>query len=778
MKVADALTVAMRSSAVFNPDVQSAPACILWPDGDRQWEAVIPRLQADLPELFVLGDYQPERRTGPAIWLRCVIAGKVDGVSIPPDLVPILYLPGASRQDLRAVETCPDRLKPMAELQYRGVLWSQVNAKDWTVLAFLKSDQGGLGLDVAQDNPAKKAMQLALYRLLDEEVELLRGKRLDKDDFNTLLSGGDPIRDLLTWLDQGDAFRANREENAWRGFVEVIKSQLAFDLENDGALKGAQMLAEHIGPWQSAWDRYCEAPRRYPNIPALIRKTRMPSDMFADKTAWPQWNEEQEGELRQALLATEQQAPHLARKNLAELEERHAPRRNSVWAELSEAPLAQASEHLATMAEATGHNLAAGAAQDMVGGYRSTGWRADEAVLRALACVHKSEDVAAVEAAIRAVYLPWCDEAARHLQKLVAAEGYPGGDATKRQPLPKRNGECVLFVDGLRFDVAQRLGALLANHGCLVETENAWAALPSVTATAKPAVSPVAKLITGKDVSADFEPSVAATGQSLKGGYHLRKLLVDTGWQVLGRTETGDPTGSAWTEAGDIDHEGHDRGWRLAKQLDGVLAEIRDRVVHLLTAGWTVVHIVTDHGWLLLPGGLPKVELPSALADNTWGRCAAIKPGAATEETLYPWYWNISHCFALPGGVSCYRTGVEYTHGGVSLQECLVQKQTVTLKSRSGRSGNVRIKGATWKGLRCRVTVEGNAGDLTLDVRTHAGNANTSVIVATKSFNNDGICSVIVEDEEMTGHDAVVAILDGDGNLVAQQSTIIGETGA
>ncbi len=51
--------------------------------------------------------------------------------------------------------------------------------------------------------------------------------------------------------------------------------------------------------------------------------------------------------------------------------------------------------------------------------------------------------------------------------------------------------------------------------------------------------------IRGQEVNADFEPSVAATGQSLKGGYHLKKLLYDEGWQVLERTETGDPKGNA-----------------------------------------------------------------------------------------------------------------------------------------------------------------------------------------------------------------------------------------
>jgi len=191
MKVIEHLLNAIRSAAVFNPEVQVAPACILWSDRDCQWEAIIPRMQIELPELFVLGEYDIEKRTGPAIWLRCVLAGKISIASETPvenevkekqaryrvaENIPIFYLPGVSRQDLRAVESCPDPLKPLAELQYRGVIWSQINGKDWTILSFLKFDQGGLGLDVAQDNNAKNAMQLALYCLLDEEISLLKGK--------------------------------------------------------------------------------------------------------------------------------------------------------------------------------------------------------------------------------------------------------------------------------------------------------------------------------------------------------------------------------------------------------------------------------------------------------------------------------------------------------------------------------------------------------------------------------------------------------------------------
>lgn len=412
----------IRKAAVFNPEVQVAPACILWPDKDRQFEAVIPRLQTELPELLVLGDYVPDKRTGPAIWLRCVIAGKTDDATLSQRATPIIYLPGISRQDLRAVESCPENLKPLAELQYRGVIWSQINAKDWTILAFLKSDQGGLGLDVAQDNEARNAMQLALYRLLDEDIELLKGKRLDKDYFNTLLTGGDPVRDLLHWLDQGDAFQKVRGENEWKAFVEVCKSQLAFNPKSEGILAGTAKFAAHEGPWKAVWDRFCEAPKRYPNIPEQIRKCKMPDfGLFSDtETAcgWPQWNEAQEKELRTNLMALSNIPAHDARKKIFELEKQHSSRRRLIWAEVGESPLAQAMEYLNLLAEITTNSLAAGSVDELSAAYQNTGWKADNGVVQALSLVDKPMDVDAVTTAIRAIYLPWAEESARYLQKI------------------------------------------------------------------------------------------------------------------------------------------------------------------------------------------------------------------------------------------------------------------------------------------------------------------------------------------------------------------------
>jgi hypothetical protein len=32
----------ISSAAVYNAETQVAPACILWPDHDRQWQAAVP----------------------------------------------------------------------------------------------------------------------------------------------------------------------------------------------------------------------------------------------------------------------------------------------------------------------------------------------------------------------------------------------------------------------------------------------------------------------------------------------------------------------------------------------------------------------------------------------------------------------------------------------------------------------------------------------------------------------------------------------------------------
>jgi len=772
MKIVDRLINSVQQASVYNQDVQVAPDCILWPDRDRQWEVIVPRLQQEIPELFALGDYNPEKKTGPAIWLRCVIAGKIENSDVPTGKTPILYLPGISRQDLRAVETCQEHLKPIAELQYRGTIWSQVNSKDWTILAFLKSDQGGLGLDVAQDEKAKSAMQLSLYRLLDEKVDLLTGKRLDKDFFNTLLTGGDPIRDLLTWLDQDDVFRESHGKNEWNAFAEVCKSQLAFDPDKEGLLVGAKKLAEHTGPWKPIWDRYCEAPNRYPNIPNQIRKVQPPTDTFfwqmdnGEFDGWPQWNEDRENTLRSELLKTGELPAHEGRKKIIKIAKDHVRRSSLIWSELGFAPLAIAVEYLVELAQITSNNLSAGTAADLANEYKGWGWKADYAVMKSLGPLSKADDLSAISMVINSIYLPWIEESALYLQKT--------WELNPTLFEVNSNDECILFVDGLRFDCARRLIELIDSPGLSIEEQARWAALPSLTGTGKYVVAPIHESDTVKEDPDpyNFEPI---------SNYKFKKALKEAGW-TIGEKNCPSPKRASqeqfklWVEYGNIDHEGHDRGWKLAKHLESMLIEIKEKVIELMSNGWKTIRIVTDHGWLLLPGGLPKTDLSSALTENKWGRCASIKLGAESKEKLYPWFWNNRHHFALAEGVSCYKKNQEFSHGGLSLQECLLLDIRVQSNIEDEISeGTTVITDIVWKGLRCKVAVDGDFIGLTLDIRTHAGDKKSSIVMSPKPIKDTGIGSVVIEDEDLEGEQAIIVVTDEKGQLLAQHETVIGK---
>jgi NAD(P)-dependent dehydrogenase (short-subunit alcohol dehydrogenase family) len=55
------------------------------------------------------------------------------------------------------------------------------NAKDWTLRGFLaaKPIYGGLGLDIAQDEPTRQAVTTAAPKLFEMQIEELTGERLD-----------------------------------------------------------------------------------------------------------------------------------------------------------------------------------------------------------------------------------------------------------------------------------------------------------------------------------------------------------------------------------------------------------------------------------------------------------------------------------------------------------------------------------------------------------------------------------------------------------------------
>ena len=155
----EAVKASLAVACRYNSGDSIAPAAILWTDAEGEWQPLVNRLRTLMPELVSLGEYNPEQATGPAIWLRCLVEGTLPEYRFPDKTVPILYLPKVSRQQLRSPEECPNELKPLVELQYRGTVWTQANGRDWTLEAFMVSENGGLGLDMARDSRTHKSLR-------------------------------------------------------------------------------------------------------------------------------------------------------------------------------------------------------------------------------------------------------------------------------------------------------------------------------------------------------------------------------------------------------------------------------------------------------------------------------------------------------------------------------------------------------------------------------------------------------------------------------------------
>ncbi len=349
------LVTQIRQASVYNPNTQNKPAAILWTDKERQWQPVLPAMLEALPELLILGDFDKDQRTGPAIWLKCVVAGLVDDVSPGEGLTPLIYLPGISRAELRDVVHCPEVLKPLVELQYRGVLYSQYNGRDWTVNAFLTSANHGLDLDVAQDRPTQLAMLRALHDLLQTDVHQLQGRHLEESDFNQLVNR-DPIRELLGWMNAPDEARARLGEAAWLALCDDMRRDYDLDLEADGVFAAAERLCQAKDRWLQVWERYELLADVYPALPELLLRVELP-DMFADAARYPKANEQQEQHLLQALQDLTEANTQDARSAILKLESEHAQRRQHLWARLGLSPWAMLLEHLAQVASTTRNAL-------------------------------------------------------------------------------------------------------------------------------------------------------------------------------------------------------------------------------------------------------------------------------------------------------------------------------------------------------------------------------------------------------------------------------------
>ncbi len=770
--VGSELIARIRDAASYTSGDQSPPCAILWTDPDRLWEDVLGDLKSIVPELFAYGTYSAGDRTGPAVWLKCVESRAVETKLSKGD-VPIFYLPGVSKQKLREVEDCPPELQPLVEYQFRGAVWAHPNGKDWTPLAFLSSALGGLGLEVAKDAATSNALLRALSQLLKEKVADLRNERLDSDFFNRLLAP-DPTSLILRWMNDPKKEKQARSKAEWKAFCEQCETDYKFNPDKDGDLEAARLLGQRKGEWAKVWTRFVDAPHRYLGVIGLLDRVEPPKqlELGSDPESWPKINDKLEREISDNLKTLRQLRPDQAAPRVKELEEKYGHQRKWVWREIGRSQFAVALEYLNELASLVDKPLAAGSLDELGELYAKTGWKVDSLVLKALDCCKSVEHEEPIKSAVRALYLNWLDQSARNLQNL--KKSTPAGMRPRLGAVEATEGRIIIFADGLRYDVAQLLVESLQSGELDVNMNWDWVPFPAVTATAKPFVSPVAALLKGGEAADEFTTTVAATGQRLTHD-RFKSLLDGIGIQFLEGLAAGDPTGKGWTEAGTLDKRGHDVGWKLAKIVNDEFKDLAARVRGLIATGWREVLVVTDHGWLLMPGGFPKIELLKFLVDSRWGRCAAMKDTSKTDLPLVDWHWNPAVSIASPPGIGCFKAGKEYDHGGISLQELVVPR--ILVRPAAGAVEVAKIAGVKWVGLRCRVTIEGAVSGLKVDLRGRVAEAEAKSKLegdGPKEVSADGTVSLAVKSTDDEGSAAHIVLISAVGVVLDSQVTTIG----
>jgi hypothetical protein len=758
----DALVAALSSAGDYDPRAEAPPEALLWCDPLRDFVSLLPMVRRALPNLLTFGNFDLGLRQGPAIWLRAAAGRAVPGVTWEGDQPAIFYLPGVARETLRAGEECPPPLQLFAWLVVGGSTFSHPNGRDWTLRGFLssKTGYGGLGFEVAQDEPTRLALLAAAPKLFAMSVAELSGQRLDAVWLHGILAPDLPD-DILAWL--GGRFDATTDPARFTGFCARAKAELKLDPAKVNPGVAAQRVLRREKGWDAVWNRFAAGGPGFHEQTAALLAAQEPPDLLADPTVYAVANRRAEDRLRAALLGLSDKSAGVARDAILSLANEHAPRRTGPWAARGQAPLAVAVGHLAALAKTLPLPLAD--AEGIATAYATDGWRADWAALAALAAtapkgngaaLHAEENRAAVTAALRALYAPRLQRDAEALQNLLR-NGIPSSPSTT-------DADIVLFVDGLRMDLAQRLAALLRDAGAKVDIAWRWAGFPTVTATCKPLASPAAPRFKGTAQATDFCP-VAADGRPAERAVLLREMT-SLGWRAEELLVGNEP---CWLENGHFDRDGHDQQSRMVDRLEGELAALAGYVLRLTRSGRRL-RVTTDHGWLLLPGGLPVAKLDAGLTETKWSRCAIVKDGAATTISRLPWTWNPIVPVATAPGAHAFRQGQEYAHGGISPQECVVPEILVAPSAGIRRAAIVT---AEWAGLRLRIQADGGeelSADILLGVDGEAG----SVVARALPLDADGKTSLLVRDDLLVGKPALLVLRDDAGAMVASRPVVIG----
>jgi hypothetical protein len=236
----------------------------------------------------------------------------------------------------------------------------------------------------------------------------------------------------------------------------------------------------------------------------------------------------------------------------------------------------------------------------------------------------------------------------------------------------------VIIVDALRYDIAVMIGERL--RGQSVDVTPLLTMLPTITPIGMTAILP----LSGMSVELDLKNNAIhpmVDGMDFAARAARLSFLTDFGADCRDISEV--EAASSLPATGDllviygheeVDSIGHGQAETLIRHVHLEIERIARLVRKLHRWGYGHVHIVTDHGFILLD----EQQLPSEVpCDKSWchvlkERYAIVPASADLPLVTLPLAWAPDYRVAVPPGLAFFKAEKSFSHGGAALQELVV----------------------------------------------------------------------------------------------------------
>lgn len=287
--------------------------------------------------------------------------------------------------------------------------------------------------------------------------------------------------------------------------------------------------------------------------------------------------------------------------------------------------------------------------------------------------------------------------------------------------------QAVIIVDALRYDCALAIAEML--KGQEVTVEPMLAELPTVTPIGMTALMPISDAAVALKVSANnLQPFV--NGKDCSQRSERVKFMESFGADCR-QIEAIESTNQAPDDLGDllvvvghdqVDHIGHGSAATLIRHIDTEMNRIARLIRTLHRWGYELVHVLTDHGFILLE----ESKLPDeVVCEKGWclvrkERYALIPAEADVPLVSFPCNWDSSVRVAVPPGLAFFMAEKSFSHGGATLQELVIPHLVSKSAAKAEKRVGVEVVLPTYELMRTGVKVvirpiiEGAAGQMSL----------------------------------------------------------------